>query len=777
MKIMKNIKWFCLSFFNLIFDTNGIIIHFIDLIVQFIRIIQWILNVKIFKLFKVGLCLFCISFISKNILNVSSTLIEFTILSTNDLHSHFEGSGPQINLFQSFGHYARLAYIIRNIQDRNPNATLTLDAGDWFCGSMFSMIGISYLFPDLLPELQFFKYARYDAITIGNHEMIDKNGEFGWIMKKYYDSTINSKEPYFYGIPRSVGHESNLTFQDNSKLNDVYFQKDSIISIQSHESCKLFTISKTMKNDMDRHEIDNIANSIETSGEYLVGNVPILVSNIKFFGKCNHLNKYSSWSQVTLKDFSLSDIKSYNQKTNEKEKSLFFDHIMKKVYNNGVSLNVGIISSYGVNAADISQTTRVDCLSCSGFNDKLRKIEWKNYVEKIFDSAINLRKKGAEFVILLAHEGEPYNTKLIKSLKRLLNARMKKDMNLKYKVAINVIIAAHTHDHYSKKIDDVLITQSGKYGEYLGVLNISYNKDQDETIVLNSATRGYSKNSLFKKKDIEVNLSSNYITSSIRDIPQLLPIDSYIPYDENVLYMIEYYKGIIDNFFLKNMPFNYGDVLGHLDTSIMAQKGDLTQYIANCIHKQISLEPALQLEPEIDVYYMGNALVTYNPNDVLFSRNLTFSDVQRILGYGAMTSHLNSENIWRSFGDRITHFYLSIEDFMKVEEARMYASWIKKKYMFHASTTRIKSSMRTFGIPFYNRLVIKDEHGNPIKSKKLIHVAISQSALVFFKRFKEYSFGIVDPIVRDKFGRPKLEIEIDKQEYVLLAQCIRDGDT
>lgn len=87
---------------------------------------------------------------------------KFTILSTSDLHSGFDP------------YYPRIAHFISNFRNTTKDPVLVLDAGDWYSGTLFKLIGMSYMFPEHLPELEFFKYCQYDATTFGNHEFDGK---------------------------------------------------------------------------------------------------------------------------------------------------------------------------------------------------------------------------------------------------------------------------------------------------------------------------------------------------------------------------------------------------------------------------------------------------------------------------------------------------------------------------------------------------------------------------------------------------------------------------
>ena len=107
------------------------------------------------------------------------TPFPFTLFHTNDLHSHFEGTGPD-HYFTRFikdrdpvkGHYARLAFKIKEQvleKKKSKEPYLLLDAGDYFSGTLFHTLAPR---KDILsaPEFEFFQALNYDAIILGNHE-------------------------------------------------------------------------------------------------------------------------------------------------------------------------------------------------------------------------------------------------------------------------------------------------------------------------------------------------------------------------------------------------------------------------------------------------------------------------------------------------------------------------------------------------------------------------------------------------------------------------------
>jgi 5'-nucleotidase/UDP-sugar diphosphatase len=83
---------------------------------------------------------------------------QFTILHTNDTHSHLYSFGP----FNNYGGIARMSALIKELKRKNENV-LTLHAGDVFVGTFAFNKYLGYVELDIMEEL-------YDAMAIGNHE-------------------------------------------------------------------------------------------------------------------------------------------------------------------------------------------------------------------------------------------------------------------------------------------------------------------------------------------------------------------------------------------------------------------------------------------------------------------------------------------------------------------------------------------------------------------------------------------------------------------------------
>ncbi len=98
--------------------------------------------------------------------------VTFTILHTNDLHSHLLGHSPNrdytpntTNDDETLGGWARLATVIKQEKAARTNTVFVLDAGDFLMGTLFHMIS-----RDEAAELALMKEMGYDFTILGNHE-------------------------------------------------------------------------------------------------------------------------------------------------------------------------------------------------------------------------------------------------------------------------------------------------------------------------------------------------------------------------------------------------------------------------------------------------------------------------------------------------------------------------------------------------------------------------------------------------------------------------------
>ena len=164
---------------------------------------------------------------------ITAQNFRFTILHTNDLHSHFLGNGPDAAFTPQQndgdpvqGHYARLASVIsreRGFKSAFGEPVLLLDSGDFFSGTLFHALAPSGK-TTLTPELQFFSDQKYDAVNIGNHEFDAFESGFAHMLRKAYVANLN--------IPIV---SSNIEFDESpSDLKEIFATNSQISRSQIH---------------------------------------------------------------------------------------------------------------------------------------------------------------------------------------------------------------------------------------------------------------------------------------------------------------------------------------------------------------------------------------------------------------------------------------------------------------------------------------------------------------------------------------------------------------
>lgn len=153
--------------------------------------------------------------------SIAADSFEFTVFHTNDLHSYFEGSGPDMSFTEKVGdgdivsgHYARLAYLIKKQKSLSSSPNLLLDAGDFFAGTLFHALGPNKKI-NVFPEAEFFNLAGYDATTFGNHEFDAGDLGLETMLNKWIDRKV--KTPIV---------SSNSFFKNKDSVIKKFFGKD-----------------------------------------------------------------------------------------------------------------------------------------------------------------------------------------------------------------------------------------------------------------------------------------------------------------------------------------------------------------------------------------------------------------------------------------------------------------------------------------------------------------------------------------------------------------------
>ncbi|MFH0760649.1 MAG: bifunctional UDP-sugar hydrolase/5'-nucleotidase [Bacteroidota bacterium] len=135
---------------------------------------------------------------------------KLTILHTNDLHSRLMGFSPEsdytplsVNDDQTVGGFARIATLITEYRNKQPESLLVLNVGDGLMGTIFQTAEAETGF-----QLRLMQKMGYDVVSLGNHEFDFGVGELAGILAKSAEEAI----------PQIV--LSNISFDPNDPADD-----------------------------------------------------------------------------------------------------------------------------------------------------------------------------------------------------------------------------------------------------------------------------------------------------------------------------------------------------------------------------------------------------------------------------------------------------------------------------------------------------------------------------------------------------------------------------
>lgn len=546
----------------------------------------------------------------------ASESFEFTVLHTNDLHSYFEGNGPDMNITSKVGdgdivkgHYARLAHSIKKEKKQAGQSTLLLDAGDFFAGTLFHALGPNTKV-NFFPEAEFFNLLGYDATTFGNHEFDARDAGLNIMLNKW-------------------------------------------------ESRKVTT--------------------------------PIISTNVMLRNPKSPIAKHMGLDKT---------IKPY---------------IIKELAHQGKKLRVGIIGLLGPDGALVSLGTRND-VGFIGFNDKKSKKSLSDLTDFLRDKITEIRKTNkVDVIIALMHGGHPEDIEILEELPE-----------------INLLIAGHTHQVYSKPITvgKAILVQAGSFGRFLGKLKLRWTKGSLE--VLNKDT--------------------------------ILDIDDSVPMDLEMAQTISTYKKEL-NSFLSKTPFSYDSYIFTAQNSFIRKK-ESTNELGVLITSSIREELNKTATDPLQLYFTSLGLIRKN---IIKGHSYQLSDIFKIMAIGF------DENL--KPGAKVVSFYLTKKEVYNLINFMEVYGMMSSKFTPAFSNT-ISYKNRWWGIPFINKLSTLTLNGKPYDEwPELIHVGTSQFVAAYLPKVQAMSYGMLEFIPKDKTGKLLSAPYIhDSKEYLLLAKSLMQSN-
>ena len=180
---------------------------------------------------------------------------------------------------------------------------------------------------------------------------------------------------------------------------------------------------------------------------------------------------------------------------------------------------------------------------------------------------------------------------------------------------IDIIVGGHTHTALYGPIyvGDTIIVQAGNYMQYLGRLELSYNRELDEVSILNEE-------------------NGNTF---------LIPIDSTINEDEGVSAEVERYTDILNGWisdFTDGSVSNVRETIAHSDFPVLRNEVQRESAIGNFVTDAMKFSAERVLDQPIDIAVQANGAIRSDiepGTEVWNEGEITFYDMMMAFGLGS----------------------------------------------------------------------------------------------------------------------------------------------
>lgn len=391
---------------------------------------------------------------------------------------------------------------------------------------------------------------------------------------------------------------------------------------------------------------------------------------------------------------------------------LIKQYLIREFQSKDEKLKVGFLGILGPDGCLVSRATRGD-VQFIGFDDSRSKAQWNDLIKLLQENIDELRKlHSVDLVVLTMHGGGDESDRLAKDLKGL-----------------NVIIAGHTHKEEFRRVNEVYITQTGSYGESLGLLEFTYDstskelklKDQNKRPLI-PITEEISENLVWKSKISE--------------------------WKDRAYEIMGHKKGEANNFvFTPNRDYQRArelfNPMGELVTLAMREE----------LNKKYNLN--------LDVYFTSMGLVRtsffkgvpYNESDIFEAVSIGFDQSMRP-------------------GTDIVSFYLTSKELVTLINFLEIYSHFSNSFA-PAISPNLSFKVRSWGLPFINRIhdILLDS--KPLPQDRLIHVATNSFVFSNIETVEKLSYGIVELSPKDKEGKKIKDLQFHSKEYIHLIDYLR----
>jgi len=225
-------------------------------------------------------------------------------------------------------------------------------------------------------------------------------------------------------------------------------------------------------------------------------------------------------------------------------------------------------------------------------------VEFQNHYETAERKAEILKNKGADIIVVLSHSG------------------LMEDNMLAEKVSeIDIIIGGHSHHILEEPVikNDTIIVQAGSDIKYLGVLELSYNRDSGSLIIENWNN----------------------------DNPFLIPINNKIIPDQIIKDKVDYYQKELNKLVYKMTDGQIKDIFEKLAYTPFPLKNEPTQResnLGNLISDAVRIVSGNEVGTKVDLAFIGSNFINCDIIPVgneLSLQQFTLYDLAFLVSIGA----------------------------------------------------------------------------------------------------------------------------------------------
>ena len=424
----------------------------------------------------------------------------------------------------------------------------------------------------------------------------------------------------------------------------------------------------------------------------------------KMFSKAMALNSNTKLVATNIKIDSKSSLNKFVG-----DQSLIKQVVIKEFQKGDSKLRVGFLGLLGPDACLVSKGTRGD-VSFVGFDDKKSKANIKELTQFFNKKIADLKSiEKVDVVVISMHGGGEEGEQILKALK-----------------GVDVVIAGHTHEIERKVIDGKILSQTGGYGQNLGVLELNFDTETKKVSLQDSNSKS------------------------------LIAIDDTIKANDEMSKRIASWKKRS----LKILGMNsHGadDVVFTAERDFVREskiQNELGRMLSSRMLEEINNENA-----EADFYFTSMGLIRDSiKKDVPY----TSADIFELVGIGFDDNLVPGVNT--------VTFYLTVKEVKKLVSFMELYSHVSKNFA-PVFSNNLTFEVNNYGIPFVNRVKNLKLNGKDIEDEnRLIKVATNKYVIDNLSTVETATHGLVKIDPKNEKGESTRSYPKYKKEYELLIE-------